>query len=65
VKKGTVTEGSGLTLELVQLMMKSQHHAPPHRYKNRHNVIKKTAYIVPNTQEGTLPKYIGYTLPLQ
>jgi len=26
VKKGIVTEGSDLTLKLVQLMMKSQHH---------------------------------------
>jgi len=33
VKKGTVTEGSDLTLELAQLMMKSQHHAPSHRHK--------------------------------
>ena len=33
VKKGIVTEGSDLTLELVQLMMKSQHHAPLHTYK--------------------------------
>jgi len=33
VKKGIVTEGSDLTLELVQLTMKSQHHTPSHRYK--------------------------------
>ena len=32
VKKGTVTEGSDSTLELIQLMIKSQHHALSHMY---------------------------------
>ena len=33
VKKGIVTEGSYLKLVLVQLMMKSQYHAPSQRCK--------------------------------
>ena len=62
VKKGIVTEGSDLTLKLVQLMMKSQHH---HTGTKRTQCNKENCTYPTNTQEGTLPKYIGYTFPLE